>query len=307
LRLLVIAGPTGTGKTELAVALARRIDGEIVGCDALQVYRGFDAATAKPDAVERSQVPHHLVDCVDPDRDFSLAEYVRLAESAVAAIHSRGRVPVIVGGTGLYLRGLLRGVVEAPGRDAALRERLRRLLGRFGPERLHKLLCRLDPGSAERIPPRDAQRIVRALEVVLSGEETWSRRLERAGTWSAARERYVTVKIGLDMQREALYRRLDTRVARFFERGLVDEVRSLLRAGVAAEANAFKAIGYREVLRELLCGGDPTAVADEIRRNTRRYSKRQRTWFRKEPGMRWLDAAQALRGKVDEALAAWEA
>jgi len=301
----VIAGPTGTGKSELAVRLGRSLQIEIVGCDALQLYRGFDVATAKPSPAQRAAVPHHLVDCIDPRGNFSLADYIRLAERAVAEIHRRGRIPAIVGGTGLYLRGLLRGVVEAPARDPELRSRLQEIVARFGPERLHRRLARMDPVSAAKIPPRDAQRIVRAMEVALAGGEPLGRRLERQGNWRDERERYATVKIGLDMDRAPLYARLDRRVREFFDRGLAAEVRTLLDCGVPADANAFKAIGYREVLREVLAGGDPAAVIEEVRRNTRRYSKRQRTWFRGEPGMRWLDAASSWREKIEATLSAW--
>jgi len=304
-RLLVVLGPTGTGKSRLALALASRLDGEIVGCDALQVYRGLDAATAKPSAADRRRVPHHLVDVVEPRRDYSLAEYVRDAEAAIRAIAGRGRVPLVVGGTGMYLRGLLRGVVDAPPRDAALRARLSRIAERRGIVALHRWLGRVDPRSASRLTPQDRQRVLRALELALGSERTWSERLRRDGTWAAGEERYPTLKIGLDMERGLLASRLDERVERFFDAGLIEEVQRLLAAGVPREANAFKAIGYREVLDRLERGLAPRAAADAIRRNTRRYAKRQRTWFRKEPGVIWLDAAVSLDEQSARALACW--
>lgn len=294
----MIVGPTGTGKSELAVEVARRLDGEIVGCDALQVYRGLDAATAKPSPDQRRAVPHHLIDVVDPAHDFSLAEYVERAEQATREVLARGRVPIVVGGTGLYLRGLLRGVVPAPPRNERLRARLRRLADRHGTPRLHHWLRGRDPRSAARLRAGDTQRVVRALEVALSGGDTLGRTIERNGTWAAGRERFPNVKAGLDADRKWLHPRLDRRVEAFFEAGLVAEVRRLL-VRVPREANAFKAIGYREVLRWLDGHLSETELVTEIQRNTRRYVKRQRTWFRKEPGLHWLDAARPLEELID--------
>ena len=164
--------------------LASRIDGEIVGCDALQVYRGFAAAPAKPSRADRDRVPHHLIDVADPRRDFSLADYVRQADEAIHDIRSRGKLPIVVGGTGLYLRGLLKGIVAAPPRDPVLRERLRRMAARFGTPRLHRWLAKLDPDSAARLHVGDTQRLLRAVEVALKGPETWGGVLAAEGTWS---------------------------------------------------------------------------------------------------------------------------
>lgn len=248
-------------------------------------------ATAKPPPDERRKVPHHLIDVADPRIDFSLADYADLAGRAIERIAARGRVPVVTGGTGLYLRGLLRGVVPAPRRSEALRGRLRGMAERYGSPRLHRWLRRLDPGSAARLPPRDFQRIVRALEIAIEGGRSWSERLLAEGTWASGAERFDALKIGLDVEARALAGRLDARVDRFFRDGLANEVRRLLEEGVPVTANAFKAIGYREVLRAVLSGADPESAREEVRRNTRRYAKRQRTWFRKEPGIVWLDAS----------------
>ena len=271
--------------------LAERLGGEIVGCDALQVYTGLDAATGKPSSDLRRRVPHHLVDVADPRRDFNLADYVRAAEEAIRGVAARGRVPIVAGGTGMYLRGLLRGVVDSPARDDALRERLRTIAARRGPGRLHRWLGRLDPASAARVAPADTQRVVRAVELALAGGGTWSERLLREGTWSSGRERYPSLKVGLDMDRAALAERLAERVDRFFDAGLVAEIRSLLAAGVPESANALKAIGYREVVAALRAGEDAETARDTVKTSTRRYAKRQRTWFRGEPGIVWLDAA----------------
>ena len=301
--LLVILGPTGVGKSELGLRLAERLDGEIVGCDALQVYRGFDAGTAKPRAEERARVPHHLIDLLDPRVDFTLADFVERAERAIAEIAGRGRVPLVVGGTGMYLRGLLRGVVQAPPRDESLRRRLRGMIERHGAARVHRWLAGLDPESAARVAPADGQRLVRALELALSAGPTWSERLRREGSWQASRERYPSLKIGLDLERQLLARRLDRRVDRFFEGGLIDEVRQLLADGVPPSANAFRAIGYREILAA--GSADSAELRAEVQRNTRKLSKRQRTWFRKEPDVIWLDRVRDLDPLVERVTELW--
>lgn len=308
----MILGPTGTGKTALGIAVARAIDGEVVGCDALQIYRGLDAGTAKPSAEERAAVPHHVVDCVDVASEFSVARYVDLADRAIADIRSRGRVPIVVGGTGMYLRALLRGLVAAPARDEAFRRRVLAAAARRGTAGLHRALARRDPESAARIPPGDRQRIARALELARRGGRTLSERLER-GTWDPSTpERYAASKYGLDYRperRAALGERLDRRVARFFDDGLVEEVRDLVArdAEGALASSALKAIGYREVARALRAGADPRTALEEVRRNTRRLVKRQRTWFRREPGVRWLDAERPVEESAATIVAAWEA
>jgi tRNA dimethylallyltransferase len=284
--LLVILGPTAVGKSDLALLACERCDGEIVSVDSMQVYRGLDAATGKPDARARSRVPHHGIDLADPRRDFSLGDFVRAATATVEAIRSRGRLAVLVGGTGLYLRGLLRGIAEAPRRDAALRERLDGIGAARGVQFLHRMLRRVDPGAAARLPPRDRQRLVRALEVFFAGRRPLS---ELIGAAPFGPERWPAVKIGLDVPRERLGRLIDERVGRFFAAGLVDEVRGLLRAGVPESANAFKALGYRETLRHLRGGLTLEQAVAATRRATRRYAKRQQTWFRKEAGVTWFE------------------
>lgn len=303
--VLVVLGPTGTGKSDVAFEVARILDGEIVGCDALQVYRGLDAGTAKPTPAARRAVRHHLVDCVDPRTDYTMADYVRAADAAVAAVVSRGKVPLIVGGAGLYLRGLLRGFIDAPGRDPELRSRLHRIVARGGTERLRAWLRRHDPASERRIPAADVQRLVRAIELARGGGASWSERLQERGTWSSGVERYRSLKIGLDLDRERHGERLDARVDRFFEAGLVEEVRGLLQRGLPRDANAFKAIGYREVLAAIDRDEAPDGARDEIRRNTRRYARRQRTWFRSEPGVVWFDAALEVPTVAERVVDLW--
>jgi len=250
-------------------------------------------------------VRHHLVDHVDPRTDYSLAGFVADAERALRDIGSRGATPILAGGTGLYLRGLLRGIVAAPPRDAGLRDRLRGIAARHGVTGLHRLLARLDPVSAGRIPPADTQRVVRAIEFAILAGEPWSARLREQGTWDRSEDRYRCVKIGLRLARSELYARIEARVDEFFARGLVEEVERLRARGVPECANAFKAIGYREVLAAMIGGRDPRSVVEEVKRSTRRYAKRQMSWFRREPGLVWLDVAEGPRALVDEAIALW--
>jgi tRNA dimethylallyltransferase len=285
--------------------VAVRLDGEIVGCDALQVYRGLDAATAKASPADRRRAPHHLIDVAEPGTPYTLADYVRDAGRAIDSISRRGKVALVVGGTGLYLRGLLRGIVSAPPTDPELRRRLRSMSERFGPPRLHRWLARLDPSSAARLAPADTQRVTRALEIALSGGTTWSERLRHEGTWTSGAERYECVKVGLDLDPDRLDVRLAARIEGFYGAGLIREVRELLESGVPRTANAFKAIGYREVLQALDEDRDPTTVGEEIARNTRRYSRRQRSWFRKESGIVWLDAAAGPRALADRIVELW--
>jgi tRNA dimethylallyltransferase len=264
-------------------------------------------ATAKPTREDRRRVPHHLVDCSDPRTDFSLGDFVRAAERLLAEIATRSRLPIVAGGTGMYLRGLLRGVLATPERDPQLRERLRAIARRRGPVSLHRWLERLDREAAARLAPEDTQRVVRAMELALSGRGTWTDRLHAEGTWQSRHERFRALKIGLDMDRERLNSRLEARVDRFFEQGLVGEVRRLLAEGVHREANAFKAIGYREVLRAVEAGEEPESVRGEVKKNTRRYAKRQRTWFRREPNVVWLDAALGADALTRRVLEIWSA
>jgi tRNA dimethylallyltransferase len=284
--LLVIAGPTGVGKSDLALALAERFGGEVVGADSMQVYRGLDAGTAKPSAEARRRVPHHLIDHRDPGRDYSAGDYVRDADAAIASISARGRLPVVAGGTGLYLRALLRGLVEAPRRDAGLRARLDRIAERRGPAALHRLLARRDPLAAARIGPRDRQRLVRAVEVALAGGQGLGALID---AHRFAHERYAAVRVGVDMDDALLRPRLERRVSGMLEgRRLVREVEALLESGVRLEANSLRALGYREVMAWRRGEIDEEEIAGLTLRRTHQYVKRQRTWFRREPGFRWF-------------------
>lgn len=284
--VIVVLGPTGTGKSAIAVRLAEAFAGEIVGCDSMQVYRGFNAGTAKPAPEERVRVPHHLVDVADPATDFNLGDYVRLAEGAIERILSSGRRPVVAGGTGLYLQGLLRGISEGPRRDEALRARLLGIEARRARHPLHRLLGRVDPTAAARLSPRDLQRIVRALEVYFATGRSLSASFEAQG---AGGDRWPAVKVGLSMPRAFLWKKIEERVDRFFGSGWEAEVRGLLQQGPPESANAWKALGYRHVAR--LARGHITLdeAREAILHDTRHYAKRQMTWFRREPGVVWFE------------------
>ncbi len=287
--VVAIYGPTGTGKTRLAAALADRLPCRLISCDALQVYRDFQVATEKPRGAE-ARHPWALVDWAEPTRDVNLGEWVRAAEAEIRAAHAAGEVPVVAGGTGLYLRGLLKGVAAAPPRDAALRRRLEALAERRGVPYLHRVLSRLDPATAARLAPRDRQRIERALEVRIAAGASLS---DLQGSGFAGPDRFATLRVGLTLPRETLYALLDARAAGYLAAGLVEEVRWLLETRhVPRTANAFRALGYRETLAWLddpRAAGGEAALLERIQRNTRHYAKRQVTWFRGERGTTWFD------------------
>jgi tRNA dimethylallyltransferase len=283
--LLAIVGPTASGKSALAVWLAQRFGGEVVACDSTQVYRGFDIGTAKPAPEERHGIPHHMMDLVAPEEVFTAGEYRRCALEVLATLRQSNRLPMFTVGTGLYLRALLEGLADAPVRSEALRARFHDIAVRRGTLHLHSLLRRLDPASALRISRNDRQKLVRALEVcLLAGRPlTEVHRSGREGLRG-----YTPLKLGLLPPRAALYSRIEERAQRMLERGWLAEVASLIERGTPASAKPFQFIGYRE-LRAHMEGGAPLAEAvTAITQATRRYAKRQLTWFRKEPNVRWL-------------------
>ncbi len=289
---VIIAGPTCSGKSALAQALAIHFNGEIISCDALQVYRGMDIGTAKPTSMERESIPHYMIDLRAPSEDFSAGEYQRLGRESLDAIRKRGQLPLVVGGTGFYLQALLQGLFEGPGRSEPLRERMNRIAGHRGSATLHHALARVDQASAIRISPSDIARIVRAYEIyLLTGKPmSWwqKQRTDRL-------QDFRWLKLGIAWPRETLYRRIEARVDQMFEMGFVDEVRMLLQH-YPDSCHAFKAIGYRQVA-EFLRGDSTFAQAiEETKRESRRYAKRQLTWFRRDPEILWLDAA---RGEND--------
>ena len=282
--MVAVAGPTGSGKSDLALAIAEKFDGEVVNCDSLQVYRYFDIGTAKLPFDERRGIPHHLMDIVTPDELFTAGEYARLARETVADITSRGRLPIIVGGTGFYLRALLDGLFEGPSRDQSLRDRLAVRETRR-PGSLHRLLSRFDAESAGKIHPNDIPKVTRALEVCLVTRRPVSE-LFREGRDGL--QGYRTLKVGLFPDRDALYDRLNERCERMFENGLTEEVRGILALGYPETCKPFESHGYKQTLQLLHGELNLREAIFYAQRNTRNYAKRQVTWFRREPGLEWL-------------------
>ena len=281
--LVVILGPTGSGKTSLSVALGRRFDGEIVSCDSVAVYRGLEIGSAKPSAEQRTLVPHHLLDVVDPDAFYTAGDYSRAARKAIEGIVGRGRLPIITGGTGLYLRALLQGLFPGPQRSAPLRDRLLRKAETRGPLTLHRILKRLDPASAARIHANDTAKVIRAIEVTLAASRPMSE------AWKEGREAltgYRILRLGLDPARPQLYERLNARARAMFAQGLMEETRELIaRYG---RTPVLDSLGYRQAAQHLagaLTLEQAIAAASQGHRN---YAKRQLTWFRREPEVCWL-------------------
>jgi tRNA dimethylallyltransferase len=302
--VLAVLGPTASGKSALGLALAERFGGEILNCDSTAVYRGFDIGTDKVPVNERRGIPHHLIDIADPTEVYTAAQYARDANRVIRDVHARGKVPILVGGTGFYYRALTRGLFPGPGADDTLRARLDRIADRRGPERLHRLLKRVDPDSADRIMPRDLKRLVRALEIYLSTGRPLTAHF--ADTHSPIADCEV-IAVGLRIPAALTAERVALRVERQFARGIIDEVRGLLARGVPADARPFGGLVYRQVM-ELLRGvrGEAETRALIVQEN-RRYARRQLIWFRKEPNLIWFDAPGELPDtlhRVEEALVA---
>jgi tRNA dimethylallyltransferase len=284
--VVAILGPTATGKSALAIAVAERHGGEIVNCDSTAVYRGFDIGTDKPGAGERRGVPHHLIDVADPTAEYTAAQYARDAAAAIRDIHARGGLPILAGGTGFYFRALTRGLFPGPGRDAALRSRLERVAERRGTAFLHRMLRRVDRESAARIQPRDVKRIVRALEVFfLTGRPLTSHFSE---TTSPIPDLDV-LPIGVRLPAPQISERVTRRVDEQFARGLLDEIRTLLDRGIPESARPFGGLVYRQALEHLHGVRDEAATRTLIAQENRRYARRQLIWFRKEPNLIWVD------------------
>ena len=285
---VIILGPTGSGKTALSLALAQHFNGEIVSCDSVAVYRGMELGTAKPTLAERSMVPHHLIDVAKPDEPYTAGLYMRSARAALNEIATRNRLPIVTGGTGLYLRALTEGLFPGPKRQQEMRERLLASLQNRSPRWLHRMLTRIDPESADRIHANDTPKLVRALEVCFSTGEPFSRALTSGP--KAGRDPltgFRLLRIGLNPPRAALYDRLNQRCAEMFATGLVDETRSLLaRYG---PIKALDSLGYRQAMQVLRGEAtEPQAIA-AAQQGHRNYAKRQLTWFRREPDVHWIE------------------
>lgn len=285
LPLVAIVGPTASGKTSLAVALARKWNGEVLACDSTQVYRGFDIGTAKPTVEERGGIPHHLLDLVEPAFPFTAGEYRARAVAVLDDLRQRGRLPVLTVGTGLYLRALLEGLADAPARSEELRARLEAGANAHSLQYLHRVLRRLDPEAAVRIGSRDRPKMIRAIEVcLLTGRPLTE--IHRSGRTPL--EGYRPIKIGLQPPRAALYDRIEKRVQTMIDRGWLQEVAGLVRDGVPSDSKPFDFIGYNELRAHLEGTVTLAAARKAIAQATRRYAKRQMTWFRKEPLVYWL-------------------
>jgi tRNA dimethylallyltransferase len=282
--LIVVAGPTASGKTALAIALAERFGGEIVSCDSVAVYRLMDIGSAKPSVQERARVPHHCIDIYWPDEACTAGDYARHARAAIADIRERGKIPIVAGGTGLYLRALLQGLAPAPQRDEALRDRLRARAEQRGPGWLHRVLQRMDRRAAALIHANDLPKVIRSIEVTLAGSAPQTMQ------WKAGREAltgYKVVQFVVGGSREALYARINHRAAAMFERGLMEET-AMLRERFGDDCRSLGALGYAQAMSVLRGGSTVEAAVAAAQQGHRNYAKRQLTWFRHEPEMHWL-------------------
>jgi tRNA dimethylallyltransferase len=299
-RVIILLGPTGVGKTGASILLAKALDTEIISADSMQIYRGMDIGTAKPSIQERAGVVHHMIDIVDPSQSFSTGQFLQAVSGVIEGLHKRGKVPVIVGGTGLYIRAVTRGIFSGPSADWTLREEL---LGREREEKgaLFSYLSKTDPKAAERIGRNDTRRLVRAIEVCLKSGDRMSLLQEKLTSPLP----YDFLKIGLTRERRELYGMIERRVDRMIEEGLLEEARRLLLR--TPDRTPLQAIGYKEIEAYLRGGISWEETVALIKRNTRRYAKRQFTWFRKEEGIRWVDitgiyASAEVFAKVKEVL-----
>lgn len=284
--LVVIIGPTASGKTALSLHLARRFGGEIVNCDSVAVYREFEIGTAKPDHVQRALVPHHLIDIAIPTENFTAGEYARTARAVLAEISGRGALPIVVGGTGLYLRALLEGLFEGPPRSEDLRQRLRKRSSGRGPGYLHRILRRLDTSAAEKIHPNDDPKLIRAIEVCVVARQPMTE------LWKEGRDPlrgFRILRIGLDPDRTALYARINQRASEMFSRGLLEETRELLRKyGGQDIATPLGSLGYKQAAQFIHGEVSLPEAISAAQQGHRNYAKRQMTWFRREPDVHWI-------------------
>ena len=300
--LICIVGPTAVGKTEIAIQVAQRLDAEIVSLDSRQIYRGMDIGTAKPTLDQRGTVPHHLIDCVEIDQPFSVAEYQRLADVAITEIHRRGKRTMTVGGAGLYFRSIIDGLFDGPGADAEIRAKLQREADEHGNAALHERLRQCDPEAADRVHPNNLVRVIRALEIYeLTGKPISTLQ----GQWKKNEPRYPFRAFGLNMAREMLYRRIEDRVDRMVEAGLIEEVKWLLDQGYPRNCVAMQSFGYKELIEYLDGNRTLDAGIALLKQNTRRFAKRQLTWFRNDPRIEWIDISEfpSMEGIVDNLLA----
>ena len=285
-KLLIICGPTASGKSDLALSLAREVGAEIINADSMQVFCGMDIGTAKPTRQQRADIPHHLIDTTDPDQPFSAADFAEAAHQAIRSIHARNKNAIVVGGTGLYIRALLKGLVDSPSGAGQIRQALQAEAKELGNQAMLDKLSLVDPESAARIHLNNLVRIIRALEVhQLTGIPLSRYQVEHGFT----QQRYRSLQIGLDVERQELYKRIEQRVDQMLKEGLVDEVRRLLAAGYNRNLKPMRAIGYKEISAYLAGETDLDTAVQLVKRNTRHYAKRQLTWFKADPDIIWLE------------------
>ena len=283
-RVLVILGPTATGKSHCAIEIAKKYNGEIISGDSMLVYRDMNIGTAKPTTEELATVPHHLVNILPPEASFSVVDFKEQAQRLIREINQRGHLPIIAGGTGLYIKALLEDYAfNSVSEDNELRERLTKEAAEQGPEALHKRLSALDPEAAERIHPNNVRRVVRALEAALNGEQV--------NQYGASESPYDALVIGLEMERSALYDRINRRVDIMLEQGLEQEVRSLLERGISPNCQSMQSIGYRQMVWYLNGSMAYDEAVDKLKQATRNFAKRQITWYKKMPYIQWITLA----------------
>ncbi|MBA2663974.1 MAG: tRNA (adenosine(37)-N6)-dimethylallyltransferase MiaA [Bradymonadaceae bacterium] len=294
-RILVLAGPTGVGKTDLSLALAEALGGELVSADSLQVYRHLDIGTAKVSHDERARIAHHLVDVLDPREDFNVADFKAMANAAIADILARGKLPIVVGGTGLYIRILVHGLFEAPEPSAELRERYRQQAGELGAEQLHARLVQVDPELAARVNANDLIRVTRGLEVF---DQTGIPLSEHQREHSFSKPSYNALKLALIRPRPELYGRIDARVDAMMAQGLLEEYKALIAQGFEPGLKPLRSLGYRQMGEHLFEDVGLEQAVAEIKRETRRYAKQQISWLRREPGVNWALAPILREGMI---------
>jgi len=281
--LIAIVGPTGSGKTALSLEIAERFGGEIVNCDSVAIYREFEIGTAKPSVEERARAPHHLIDILDPGQQMTAGEYARIGREVLEQIKARGKMPIVVGGTGFYLRALLEGLFEGPERSDELRERLRDIEQRHGAEYLHRMLRRLDRASAERIHANDVPKVIRAIEVCLQARQPMTE------LWQQGRDPltgFRILRVGLNPERNALYTRINRRCEQMFEAGLIEETKRLMEK--CPNAPALSSLGYKQAAQFLRGEINKKLAVWAAQQGHRNYAKRQLTWFRREPDVKWI-------------------
>ncbi|UCB56890.1 MAG: tRNA (adenosine(37)-N6)-dimethylallyltransferase MiaA [Candidatus Omnitrophota bacterium] len=292
-RVICLIGPTASGKTEIALKLAKRIGAEIISCDSMQIYKGIDIATSKPTKAETRRIPHHLIDVLSPSQEYNVALFKKSALEKINHIHKKGKVPLIVGGSGLYLRALIDGLFEGPGRDSALRNKLSQQAKKYGKAYLYRKLKKQDPEAACKIHPHDLRRIIRALEVYKLAREPISARQKKT---FGIRDKYDLRIFGLRRKRDELYRRIERRVDKMFRKGLASEIKRVMKHKISRTAEGL--LGYREIAGYLKGEYSKDRASELLKRNTRHYAKRQISWFKNEKGVNWIELSDEDKSQI---------